>query len=63
MVLLLGDFVKNQIGHSSLRVASNYRHFEYGQKREMVESCCLVHKLRICTQLRITLRHRRLNKL
>jgi integrase len=32
-----GDFVKNQIGHSDLRVTSNYTHFEHKQKREMVE--------------------------
>jgi len=38
------DFVKNQIGHSSLRITSNYTHFEHGQKREMVE------KLLSCTQ-------------
>jgi len=39
-----GDFVKNQIGHSSLRITSNYTHFEHRQKREMVE------KLLSCTQ-------------
>ena len=39
-----GDFVKNQIGHSSLRITSNYTHFAHGQKREMVE------KLLSCTQ-------------
>ena len=42
--MMPGDFVKNQIGHSSLRVTSNYTHFEHGQKREMVE------KLLSCTQ-------------
>jgi integrase len=42
--LMPGDFVKNQIGHSSLRITSNYTHFEHGQKREMVE------KLLSCTQ-------------
>jgi integrase len=35
--MMPGDFVKNQIGHSSLRITSNYTHFEHGQKREMVE--------------------------
>lgn len=39
-----GDFVKNQIGHSSLRVTSNYTHFEHRQKREMAE------RLLSCTQ-------------
>jgi hypothetical protein len=39
-----GDFVKNQIGHSDLRITSNYTHFEHRQKREMVE------KLLSCTQ-------------
>jgi integrase len=34
---LPGDFVKNQIGHSDLRVTSNYTHFLHNQKREMVE--------------------------
>lgn len=42
--MMPGDFVKNQIGHSSLRITSNYTHFEHGQKREMVE------KLLSCTQ-------------
>ena len=42
--MIPGDFVKNQIGHSSLRITSNYTHFEHGQKREMVE------KLLSCTQ-------------
>jgi integrase len=32
-----GDFVKNQIGHSDLRITSNSMHFEHKQKREMVE--------------------------
>jgi integrase len=35
--MMPGDFVKNQIGHSDLRITSNYTHFEYRQKREMVE--------------------------
>ncbi len=39
-----GDFLNNQIGHSSLRITSNYTHFAHGQKREMVE------KLLSCTQ-------------
>jgi integrase len=42
--MMPGDFVKNQIGHSSLRIASNYPHFEHNQKREMAE------KLLSCTQ-------------
>lgn len=42
--MMPGDFVKNQIGHSDLRVTSNYTHFEHRQKREMVE------KLLSCTQ-------------
>jgi integrase len=42
--MMPGDFVKNQIGHSSLRITSNYTHFEHKQKREMVE------KLLFCTQ-------------
>jgi integrase len=42
--MMPGDFVKNQIGHSSLRITSNYTHFEHRQKREMVE------KLLSCTQ-------------
>jgi hypothetical protein len=35
--MMPGDFVTNQIGHSDLRVTSNYTHFEHKQKREMVE--------------------------
>jgi len=35
--MMPGDFVKNQIGHSSLRITSTYTHFEHGQKREMIE--------------------------
>jgi len=42
--MMPGDFVKNQIGHSDLRITSNYTHFEHRQKREMVE------KLLSCTQ-------------
>lgn len=42
--MMPGDFVKDQIGHSDLRVTSNYTHFEHRQKREMVE------KLLSCTQ-------------
>lgn len=42
--MMPGDFVKNQIGHSSLRVTSNYTHFEHKQKREMAE------KLLSCAQ-------------
>ena len=42
--MLPGDFVKNQIGHSSLRITSNYTHFEHQQKREMAE------RLLRCTQ-------------
>jgi integrase len=42
--MMPGDFVKNQIGHSDLRITSNYAHFEHRQKREMVE------KLLCCTQ-------------
>jgi integrase len=38
------DFVKNQIGHSSLRVTSNYTHFEHRQGREIAE------RLLSCTQ-------------
>jgi integrase len=41
---LPGDFIKNQIGHSSLRVTSTYTHFEHQQKREMAE------RLLSCTQ-------------
>jgi integrase len=43
--MMPGDFVKNQIGHSSLRITSNYTHFEHNHKRDMVE------KLLSCTQL------------
>jgi integrase len=39
-----GDFVTNQIGHTSLRVTSGYTHFEHNQKREMAE------QLLSCTQ-------------
>jgi integrase len=42
--MMPGDFVKNQIGHSSLRITSNNTHSEHRQKREMVE------KLLFCTQ-------------
>jgi integrase len=35
--MLPGDFVKNQIGHSSLRVTAGYTHFEHQHKREMAE--------------------------
>ena len=42
--MMPGDFVKNQIGHSSLRITSIYTHFEHQQKREMAER--LLH----CTQ-------------
>jgi hypothetical protein len=42
--MMPGDFVKNQIGHSDLRITSNYTHFEHQQKREMVE------KLLSCAQ-------------
>ncbi len=42
--MMPGDFVKNQIGHSDLRITSNYTHFEHRQKRDMVE------KLLSCTQ-------------
>jgi len=38
------DFVKKQIGHSSLRIMSMYTHFEHGQKRALAE------KLLFCTQ-------------
>jgi integrase len=38
------DFVKNQIGHSSLRITSMYTHFEHGQKPALAE------KLLFCTQ-------------
>ncbi len=42
--MMPGDFVKNQIGHSDLRITSAYTHFEHRQKRELVE------KLLSCTQ-------------
>jgi integrase len=42
--MMPGDFVKNQIGHSSLRITSNYTHFGHKQQREMAE------KLLFCTQ-------------
>jgi integrase len=42
--MMPGDFVKNQIGHSSLRTTSNYTHFEHNQKRDMAE------RLLSCTQ-------------
>jgi integrase len=42
--MMPGDFVMSQIGHSSLRVTSNYTHFEHNQKREMAE------RLLSCTQ-------------
>jgi len=32
-----GDFVLSQIGHSSLRVTSNYTHFAHQQKRDLAE--------------------------
>jgi len=35
--MMPGDFVKNQIGRSSLRITSNYTDFEHRQKREMAE--------------------------
>jgi integrase len=41
---LPGDFIKNQIGHSSLRVTSTYTHFEHQQKIDMAE------QLLSCTQ-------------
>ena len=41
---LPADFIKNQIGHSSLRVTSIYTHFEHQQKRNMGE------QLLSCTQ-------------
>jgi integrase len=44
MNMMPGDFVKNQIGHSDLRITSNYTHFEHKQKRAMVE------KLLSCAQ-------------
>lgn len=43
--MMPGDFVKNQIGHSSLRITSSYAHREHNHAREMVE------KLLPCTQL------------
>jgi hypothetical protein len=30
--MMPGDFVMSQIGHSSLRITSNYTHFEHKQK-------------------------------
>jgi integrase len=42
--MMPGDFVMSQIGHSSLRITSNYTHFEHKQKREMAE------RLLSCTQ-------------
>jgi len=39
-----GDFVKNQTGHSDLRITSSYKYLEHRQKREMVK------KLLSCTQ-------------
>jgi integrase len=42
--MMPGDFVMSQIGHSSLRVTSNYTHFEHKQKRDMAE------RLLFCTQ-------------
>ena len=38
------DFVKSQVGHSSLRITSQCTHFEHKQKREMAE------RLLSCTQ-------------
>lgn len=38
------DFVKSQVGRSSLRITSIYTHFEHKQKREMAE------RLLSCTQ-------------
>ncbi len=38
------DFVTSQVGHSSLRITSQYTHFEHKQKREMAE------RLPSCTQ-------------
>ncbi len=35
--MMPGDFVMSQIGHSSLRITSNYTHFEHKHKREMAE--------------------------
>ena len=35
--LMPHDFVLFQIGHSSLRVISNYKHFARDQKRNLVE--------------------------
>jgi integrase len=42
--MMPGDFVMSQIGHSSLRITSNYTHFEHKQKRDMAE------RLLSCTQ-------------
>jgi integrase len=41
---LPGDFIKNQIGHSSLRITSDYTHFAHQQSRDMAE------QLLRCTQ-------------
>jgi integrase len=38
------DFVKNQIGHSSLRITRRYTHFEHKRKRALAE------QLLFCTQ-------------
>jgi len=46
--MMPGDFVMSQIGHSSLRVTSNYTHFEHKQKQEMAER--LAAELPVCTQ-------------
>ena len=32
------EFIKRQVGHSSLRTTSDYTHFSEAQQREMVES-------------------------
>jgi integrase len=40
------DFVTSQVGHSSLKITSNYTHFEHKQKRDLAE------QLLSCTQKR-----------
>jgi len=42
------DFVKNQIGHSSLRITSIYTHFEHGQKRALAEKLLFCNSKGVC---------------
>ena len=49
---LPGDFIKNQIRHSSLRVTSTYTHFEHQQKGDMAERLLQCTQKGSCTHCR-----------